>query len=465
MKTLYLDLQNGIAGDMLCAALLDLFENPQDVLHELQHLGLPVSLSLPDTARCGIQGRRFVVKIHGEEENEHNHEHSHAHKHDSHTHSHYHHREEAHIHLHDCSDHTEHDDFTHERHEHAHTHEHKHTHEHAHTHAHVHAHAHEHSHEHTHSHSDMHEIGHIIDRLSLSDRVKADSIAVYRLIADAESLVHGVPVEQIHFHEVGELDAVADIVCACYLLDKLGVERVLASPINTGSGTVQCAHGILPVPAPATLNILKGIPIYAARAQSELCTPTGAALAKHFVQEFCDMPVSVPERIGYGMGKKEFAFANCVRAILSAQPEDSEEIELTCNIDDMSPEHIAFACTRLLEEGASDVYCEALHMKKNRLGTKLSLLCRSNDREKFLQLLFAHTSSIGVREYSIKRHKLHRRSEIIHSSYGPIHCKRSEGYGVARCKPEHEDIAQIARENNTNLHAILRDLSKENTLL
>ena len=177
------------------------------------------------------------------------------------------------------------------------------------------------------------------------------------------------------------------------------------------------------------------------------------------------MPVSIPERTGYGMGKKEFPFANCVRAILSVQPEGGEEIELTCNIDDMSAEHIAFACERLLEEGALDVYCEALYMKKSRPGTKLSLLCRSADREKFLQLLFTHTSSIGVREYRIARHKLHRRSEIINSSYGPVRCKFSEGYGVAKCKPEHEDVAQIAREKGTNMQSVLHDLGEENALL
>lgn len=413
MKTLYLDLQNGIAGDMLCAALLDLFADPQAVLQELRSLGLPVTLELEDRFRCGVKGKGFVVRINGVEESEHLHEHGH----------------------HACCAH--------------------------HGHHHEHGHVHEHEHEHHHSHSSMEDISTRIEALPLSDQVKADSLAVYRLIAEAESHIHGVPVEQIHFHEVGELDAVADIVCACWLMEKLGIQRVLASPVNTGSGTVHCAHGLLPVPAPATLHILKGIPLYAARAQSELCTPTGAALARHFVDEYCPLPLSITERTGYGMGNKEFSFANCLRALLlqEAEQETDSVIELACNLDDMSGEQIAYACEQLLAQGALDVYTSPLQMKKGRPGTLLSLLCKSADRARMVELLFLHTSSIGLREYALTRHTLSRHTEDTPNPFGlPLRRKVSQGYGVQRSKYEHADLARIAEEKGLSIEQVLAQL-------
>jgi len=201
-------------------------------------------------------------------------------------------------------------------HGHEHEHEHGHEHDHGHDHGHDHDHEHDHEHEHTHAHSGMDEILARIAALPVPAKVAEGVTAVYRLIADAESRVHGCPVDQVHFHEVGALDAFTDILTVSLLLDELAPERVLASPIHVGSGQVRCAHGILPVPAPATALILEGVPIYSGTIRGELCTPTGAALLRHFAEAFVPMPVMRVTRIGYGMGKKDFPAANCVRAFL-----------------------------------------------------------------------------------------------------------------------------------------------------
>lgn len=185
-------------------------------------------------------------------------------------------------------------------------------------------------------------IASIIDGLDIPDPVKEDMKAVYALIAEAESHAHGMPVDQIHFHEVGTMDAVADIAGVCLLFHELGADQIIASPVHVGSGHVHCAHGILPVPAPATAHILQGIPAYSTQVQGELCTPTGAALLKHFVKEFREMPVMTTSKIGYGMGKKDFERANCVRAFLGDTAETGDEIaELSCNLDDMTAEPLA----------------------------------------------------------------------------------------------------------------------------
>jgi len=256
MKTLYIDCGMGAAGDMLTAALLDLL--PEDeraaFISEFNGLGIPgVSMSIDKSEKCGITGLHVSVKVNGVEEDEHMHDHSHTHGHD---------------------------------------------------------------HTHTHSHNGLHDIEHIVrGHLDLSEKVRSDVMNVYGIIAEAESKVHGEPVSDIHFHEVGTWDAVADVTAVCMLMDRIAPDRVIVSPVNTGSGHVKCAHGILPVPAPATANILTGMPVYSNGIQSELCTPTGAALLKYFATDFGDMPVMTISAAGYGMGKKDFEIANCVRII------------------------------------------------------------------------------------------------------------------------------------------------------
>ncbi len=309
-----------------------------------------------------------------------------------------------------------------------------------------------HDHDHHHHHSGMHEIEHIVEGLRVSDKVKADILAVYGLIAEAESHAHGVPVTDIHFHEVGTMDAVADITAVCLLMERIAPERVVVSPVHVGSGQVKCAHGILPVPAPATAYILRGVPIYGGSIQNELCTPTGAALLKHFASSFGEMPVMRTAAVGYGMGKKDFPAANCVRAFLGESADVCETVcELSCNLDDMTPEALGFAEERFFAAGALEVYTVPAQMKKSRPGVLLSVMCREKDREAMLKLIFRHTTTLGVRENISRRYTLQRSTETVETLFGDVRRKVSEGYGVTREKYEYEDLARIAREHDLSL--------------
>ena len=303
----------------------------------------------------------------------------------------------------------------------------------------------------------MADIEALINSLDVSDRVKADAKAVYALIADAESRVHGRPVTEIHFHEVGTLDAVADVVGVCLLMEQLAPDQVIASPVHTGSGHVHCAHGILPVPAPATALILEGIPSYGGKVSGELCTPTGAALLKHFVSRFGDRPVMAVEAIGYGMGKKDFDQANCVRAFLGQSEGERETItRLECNLDDMTGEDIAFAMEQLFAAGARDVYTQPIGMKKSRPGILLSVICLAQDADRLAEVMMKHTTTLGIRRQDMSRYVLDRKQETVSTEYGPVRVKRASGMGVDRVKPEYEDIAALAKEHNVPL-AVIRE--------
>lgn len=277
-------------------------------------------------------------------------------------------------------------------------------------------------------------------------------MAVYQLIAQAESHAHGLPVTEIHFHEVGTMDAVADITAVCLLMNRLSPDEVVVSPINVGSGQVRCAHGILPVPAPATAFILRDVPIYSGAFSGELCTPTGAALLKHFATRFDNMPVMTVQSIGYGMGKKDFPAANCVRAMLGETKGAENEIcELRCNIDDMTGEALGYAMERLFAAGALDVYTVPIGMKKSRPGVLLHIMCRQADREAMLQAVFQYTTTIGVRENRFQRHVLNRRIETLQTPYGEVRRKISTGYGVERAKYEYDDLSRIAQERGISI--------------
>ena len=422
MKTLYIDCSMGIAGDMFTGALLDLFPEKESITAELNALGIPgVQYQLSRTQKCGITGSHMTVYVHGEVEDEHMHGHGHEHHH-------------GHDHPHDP-----HDDHDHHHEEHSH-------------------------HGHTHTHTGMHAIEHIVWDLHLPEKVEKDILSVYHIIAEAESQVHGVPVTEIHFHEVGTMDAVADVTAVCYLLNKLNPDQILCSPVHVGSGSVHCAHGILPVPAPATANILKGIPIYSDGTRGELTTPTGAALLKHFVSRFEKLPSMTTEAIGYGMGTKDFEKANCVRLLfgeadMQAQTGDpgsngglrDQITELCCNVDDMTAEEIGFALERLLEAGALDVYTIPIGMKKNRPGTMICVLCKEAQADDMSRLLFKHTTTIGIRESIMPRRILHRESGTIHTPCGAVRYKKVSGYGTERQKLEYEDLSRIAREQNMSL--------------
>ena len=448
MKTLYLECGMGAAGDMLTAALLELMPDPDAVVAELNGLGIPgVQFSKEAMSKCGIGGTHMTVRVHGEEESEemfhhhhehHDHPHEHEHSHESACHEH-------HDHLHE-----------HEDHEHTHEHHHEHAHEHTHEHTHEHGDA---GHTH-HHHSSLHDIEHIVcGHLNIPEQVKQDVMAVYGLIAEAESHAHGVPVTEIHFHEVGTMDAVADITAVCLLMNKIAPDQVIVSPVHVGSGHVHCAHGILPVPAPATAYILNGVPMYGGAVKGELCTPTGAALLKHFATRFGDMPVMRTEAIGYGMGKKDFEQANCIRAMLGETEDAGDSVlQLECNVDDMTAEELGFAMEAILAVGALEVYTVAAGMKKSRPGTLLSVLCHEAEKEKLVRVIFQNTTTIGVREHACSRYTLKRSFETVQTPYGEVQKKISSGYGVTREKYEYEDLARIAREQGLSLVEVRKSI-------
>ncbi len=443
MRTLFLDCGMGAAGDMLTAALLELLPEPEHFVEEFRRIGIPgVEMKTEKTQKCGIAGTHVHVYVNGEEEesedvydHDHHHEHEHHHDHD-------HHHEDDHHH-----------------HDHDHHHEDEHHHDHDHHHDDEHHHDHDHHHHH-HSHHSMQDIEKIVNGLQVEESVKQDVLAVYGRIAEAESKAHGKEVSEIHFHEVGTMDAIADVTAVCMLMKKLAPECVVASPVATGFGAVRCAHGIMPVPAPATAHLLQGVPAYAGRIEGELCTPTGAALLKHFVNRFEQMPVMTTERIGYGMGKKDFDRANCVRAFLG-ETQDSKDMVyvLSCNVDDMTGEEMGFATEHLLAAGAREVFTTPVYMKKNRPGILLEVLVSPEDRERMVREIFQHTTTIGIREAKADRYVLERNVIETETAYGRIRKKEVSGYGVQRSKWEYEDIARISSEQGIPIREIVTKLN------
>jgi uncharacterized protein (TIGR00299 family) protein len=469
MKTLYLKCKMGCAGDMLMGALSELVDQNAFV-ETMNHIGLEnIEYQVQSSVKCGICGTHMKITAYGlEEKPDHHHdatfyfqiENTDDHK------------------IHHILDHIEEIEGIHDvsyengtlsysfDHDHGDVAENKvreifmdHIPE-AVIHSHGHAH---HEHESHHGHHGLHvkDVNKVIDDLHVSDKVKTDAKAVYKIIAEAESKAHGTDIEDIHFHEVGTLDAIADVVGNCVLFEMIGAERIYATPVVLGNGMVKCAHGILPVPAPATAYILQSIPTYAGNMEGELCTPTGAALLKHFVHSFEVMPTTTTQKIGYGMGCKDFPAANCVRAFLGKMQDDGEVAELTCNLDDITPENIGYAYDVLFREGALDVYVIPVHMKKNRPGYVFTCMCRMNDKDKMLKLMFQHLPTLGIRETACRRHALDRKIEKIQTSFGEVCVKISEGCHVKREKIEFEDLARIANEKHLSIEEIRKAILSE----
>lgn len=389
MKTLYVECKMGAAGDMLGAALLSLCEEPEEVVNELNSLGIQnIEYKLEDSEKCGIVGKHLRVIVNGVEEIPDDHHH--------------------------------------------------------------------------HDHRSLYEIEDIIESMNLSKDIKSDIREVYELLAEAESSVHGVPVDKIHFHEVGDLDAIADITAVCYLIHKLSLDKIVVSPVNVGGGVVKAAHGILPVPAPATALLLKGIPSYESEViKSELCTPTGAALIKYFADDFSTQPIMAVEKIGYGTGNKDFPQANVLRVILGETNEDSEYVlELVCNIDDMTAEELGFATEMLLEAGALEVYTIAADMKKNRPGTVLCCVCKQDVRDHLVEQIFKYTTTLGIRENLCNRYVLTREVKKIETPYGEIRKKYAYGYNVTRSKLEYDDLAGIARRTGKSIIELKNEIGE-----
>lgn len=316
-----------------------------------------------------------------------------------------------------------------------------------------------HSEHHHHHGASMHDIRHVIDAAGISENVKKNAVEVYECIAQAESRVHGKSADEIHFHEVGSKDAMADVIGCCILIDIIGADRIVVSPVTTGFGNVRCAHGILPVPAPATALILNDVPLRAGSIEGELCTPTGAALVKHYADEFGNMPQMTVSRIGYGMGTKDFAAANCVRVFVGIQATRTAKtiVQLCCNIDDMTAEELGYAAELLMDEGALDVYTTAIGMKKSRPGTLLTVMCREEDRERIAGLIFRNTTTLGMRVYHCERMILERSEKTLHTEFGDVRCKEASGYGVVRSKLEYDDVRRLAKSSGRSIREI-RDI-------
>ena len=387
MKTLYFDCSMGAAGDMLSAALLDCLDKPEVFVNRFNSLGIHgVEMTLEEAESSGIRGCRVHIHVHGQEEGI-------------------------------CDDESS-------------------------------IHQHEHNHAHSHQHRGLDEVLQTIRSLPLSEAVRDDAVSIYRSIAEAEAKVHNRPIGEVHFHELGSLDAVADVVAFCLLIEQLAPDEIYASAIHVGSGQVRCAHGLMPVPAPATAELLVGIPTYSGEIAGELCTPTGAALLKHFVKKFGPQPEMAVSAVGYGMGTKVFSFPNCVRAFIGESKALSETVEeICCNLDDMTGEAIGFAMEKLLESGALDVFNIPIGMKKSRPGVMLCCICKCEDTERLAEIMLRHTTSLGVRISGFRRMTLPREFETVQTPYGPVRVKTAGGIS----KPEYEDLAKIARENDLTL--------------
>lgn len=428
MKTIYLECNSGISGDMTVAALLDLGADAQVLRDGLASLNIDgYEIKTGRVNKSGISAYDFDVVLHGHNEHD-----EHCHSHDGHEHGHNH----SHAHEHEASP------------EHSHDHEHK--------------------HEHNHDHRGIREINAIIDDGRLTDNAKRIAREIFAVVAEAEAKVHGKPVDEVHFHEVGAVDSIVDIVGAAICFDNLGVSRVICTPLREGQGTVWCQHGRMPVPAPATLEIASShnIPLIITDNQGEMVTPTGAAIVAAMADSFEKPGGMIVKKTGYGAGKKDFsnggyAVANILRASiieeLSAPDEESDEVlELACNIDDMTGETLAHACGLLMDAGALDCWLTPIIMKKGRPAQTLTLLVAPDREAEFTRLLFLHTTTVGVRKTTHARTKMHRKIKTVATALGGLEVKESRAGDICKTSVEYESARRLANENNVPITEVYR---------
>ena len=470
MSTLYLEPFSGLSGDMLNALLLDLGadrKHLEEALKTISRYGY--HLHVDRIAKSSIWGTDFDVHMeHGEKDHgiagdfdhhDHEHEHHHHHEHE-HTHEH------AHSHAH-------------EEHTHAHTHEHSHSHEHDHDHHHEHTHD-GHSHEHTHSHHHHHgevrglkEIETIILSSGVSDFVKEKSLEVFRDIAQAEANVHQMPVEEIHFHEVGATDSIIDIMSFFILWETLDIDAVYSTAVTEGSGTITVAHGVMPVPVPAVMQLRLGTSIPFSQdfdIHTELVTPTGLALFKAIRPVFAQPSNLTATKVGYGFGKRDTGKFNALRGTLLVKSTHSHQVvtsnndeivQIDTTIDDQSGEELGYIMSLLLEEGALDVHYTPVYTKKNRPATHLTLLIQEGDLERFTAILFEQTSTIGFRYQNVQRKVMTRTFETQQTSLGDVKVKKNQYGTFTKSTLEYEDCARIAHETGLSIQAVYQQLIKE----
>ena len=462
MSTLFLEPFSGLSGDMLNALLLDLGADRKHLEEALKTISLDgYHLHVDRIAKSSIWGTDFDVHMeHGEKDHgiagdfdHHHHEHDHDHHEHEHTHEH------AHSH-------------THEEHTHAHTH----MHEHSHDHHHEHDHTHEHTHSHHHHHGEVRglkEIETIILSSGVSDFVKEKSLEVFRDIAQAEANVHQMPVEEIHFHEVGATDSIIDIMSFFILWETLDIDAVYSTAVTEGSGTITVAHGVMPVPVPAVMQLRLGTSIPFSQdfdIHTELVTPTGLALFKAICPVFAQPSNLTATKVGYGFGKRDTGKFNALRGTLLEKTTHSHQvvtshndaiIQIDTTIDDQSGEELGYIMSLLLEEGALDVHYTPVYTKKNRPATHLTLLIQERDLERFTAILFEQTSTIGFRYQNVQRKVMSRTFETQQTSLGAVKVKKNQYGTFTKSTLEYEDCARIAKETGLSIQAVYQQLTKE----
>ncbi len=433
MKILYYDCFCGISGDMNLAALIDLGVSKEYLIKELSKLNLnsEYEIKVERAAKLGITGTRVDVILKDELNDE-----AHVSEQALHEHSYEHYHYNGDEHHHEGSNHT---------------HEHDHSHEHSHE---------EHNHSHEHHHRNLKDIEEIINSSDLSNRVKELSLKMFMKVAEAEAKVHGKALYEVHFHEVGAIDSIVDMVGAAICLDYLNVDKIIASPVQVGGGFVKCAHGLMPVPAPATTEILKNIPINTGIVQFETTTPTGAAILSANVEEFTPKVDFSITKVAYGIGHRDLEIPNVLRVYLG-DAENFEKVEkqyiLETNIDDMNPEIYGYIEEKLFDSGALDVFKTSISMKKGRPGVKLSVLVDEQSEKTVLDIIFEETTSIGVRKYEVEKIMLNREFSKVETEYGNITVKKSYYKGkLVKYKPEYEECKAIAKEKNVSINKVYK---------
>lgn len=403
MNILYMDCFSGISGNMTIGAFLDLGVDEKMLLEELNKLHVDgYKINISKKIKNGIEGTYFDVILEDEEHN-------------------------------DGGD------------------EHEHHHEHCHDHEHEHSREHNLEHQHSHQHRNLYDVEKIIDDSELSNKVKELSKKIFGFVAVAESKVHGKPIDEIHFHEVGAIDSIVDIIGTAICVESLNIDKIVVSKLHVGTGFVNCQHGLMPVPAPATLEIIKNgkIPVYCKDIEGELVTPTGAAIVAALADEFGSQPDMEIEKIGYGSGYKDFAIPNMLRLILGKKKTDLEKIILAeTNIDDTTGEVLGYVMERLLDAGARDVFFTPIYMKKCRPAVKLTFLAKECDVDKLEKIIFSETSTIGIRKIEVKRSTMERSSQLINTKFGDISVKKAVYEDITKYSGEFEDIKKAAIKYN-----------------
>lgn len=429
-KILYLECNAGISGDMTVGALLDLGADRAVLERALGSLGVEgYHLHFGRKVVCGLDA--FDFDVHLEEERGHGHGHEGGHHHES-----------PHVHSHEPG--------------HAHSHDHGHNHELNDVRSHEEHHHHNH---HSHAHRNLYDVYHIIDRLDAGEQVKALARKMFLIVAEAESKAHGLPIDQVHFHEVGAIDSIVDIISVAVCVDNLGVEEIIVSPLAEGHGHVRCQHGILPVPVPATANIAAayGLQLRFTDNDGEMVTPTGAAIAAALrtgdqVPDSCRLL-----KIGMGAGNKVFKQANVLRAMLleeETKADDSRMWVLESNIDDCTGENLGFVMELLLEAGAADAWYTPVFMKKNRPAYQLSVLCKTEDARRLEEIILVQTTTIGVRRYPVERTVLAREKRTVQTCYGKAQVKVCTYKDRTFFYPEYEDVKVLCREHDIDFQTV-----------